>query len=118
LFRGKSKKDGEENHGFENGKLNNANYHEQTTLTLSIFVISYCNDVDPQYAYRVPIAPPHFFIFFNELIQLLDHPISVPLSQRIYVDPAVYDDPEAALRDFANEISERNLKLERVIGGG
>ena len=46
------------------------------------------------------------------------YPIVVPLGQRIYVDPSAYDDPEAALKDFANEISEKNLNLERVIGGG
>ena len=56
--------------------------------------------------------------FFNKVHVIVFYSIVVPFSQRIYVDPSNYDDPEAALRDFANEISEKNLKLERVIGGG
>ena len=40
------------------------------------------------------------------------------LGQRAYVDPTNYDDPEAAVRDFANEIDAKALNLERVLGGG
>jgi hypothetical protein len=49
---------------------------------------------------------------------LIAYPIVVPLGQRTYVDPSEYDNPEEALRDFTNEISERNLTLERVLGRG
>ncbi|XP_028393816.1 ephrin type-A receptor 4-like isoform X2 [Dendronephthya gigantea] len=40
------------------------------------------------------------------------------IGQRTYIDPSNYDDPEAALKDFANEISPKSLFLERVLGGG
>ena len=36
----------------------------------------------------------------------------------MYIDPSNYDDPEAALKDFTNEISPKSLTLERVLGGG
>ena len=34
------------------------------------------------------------------------------------MDPTIYDDPEAALKDFVNEIPAKWLFLERVLGGG
>ena len=45
--------------------------------------------------------------------------VTLPIiGQRAYVDPTIYDDPEAALKDFVNEIPAKWLFLERVLGGG
>ncbi|XP_046850241.1 ephrin type-B receptor 2-like [Xenia sp. Carnegie-2017] len=45
--------------------------------------------------------------------------ISLPaLGQKVYIDPANYENPEAALKEFVNEICYKSLLLERVLGGG
>lgn len=45
--------------------------------------------------------------------------VSLPaLGQKVYIDPANYENPEAALKEFVNEICYKSLLLERVLGGG
>lgn len=35
-----------------------------------------------------------------------------------YVDPTTYEDPNQALKDFANEIDASCVIIEEIIGGG
>ena len=60
-----------------------------------------------------------FLILHNNNCFCLIMIVTLPtIGQRTYIDPSNYDDPEAALKDFANEISPQSLFLERVLGGG
>ncbi len=40
------------------------------------------------------------------------------VGRRTYVDPSNYDDPEAAVQEFASEVDPAMMFLERMIGGG
>uniref|UniRef100_A0A672HL55 receptor protein-tyrosine kinase n=1 Tax=Salarias fasciatus TaxID=181472 RepID=A0A672HL55_SALFA len=44
--------------------------------------------------------------------------ICTSMSQRIYIDPFTYEDPNEAVREFAKEIDPSCVKIEEVIGSG
>ncbi len=47
------------------------------------------------------------------------HPVYNPFSlHKTYVDPHTYEDPNAAVRQFAKEIDPKYITIEAIIGGG
>ncbi|XP_028394325.1 ephrin type-A receptor 2-like isoform X3 [Dendronephthya gigantea] len=57
----------------------------------------------------------------RKTVRGLDNPVAVelpPTRHRNYVDPTLYADTGAALREFTNELDSNMVFLERMIGGG